>query len=111
MLQAVSGQKRDAALGDGPDHDRCRWITVRRRDGMLGRIGEERIETGPAENADLRARGHYDACDPAPPPESFFDGALDSFFSAGFDSDFSDEPPSLSLDDGLRAFRERLSVE
>ena len=52
--------------------------------------------------------------EPEPDPDSFFAAGLDSFFSAGFFSDFSelDEPSDPpSFDDGLNAFRERLSVE
>ena len=58
VLEAVARQERHATVCDGPDHDRCRRVTEGCRDGVLGRVGEEGVEAGPAEDPDLRARGH-----------------------------------------------------
>jgi len=56
MVAPVPGNERHPAAADLSDHDRVAGPAVRRLDVDLGRLVEECVEPGPADDADLGAR-------------------------------------------------------
>jgi hypothetical protein len=52
----VAGQERDASTGGVTDRDRCRRVAERRVEIDLGRVGDEIVETGAADDPDLSAQ-------------------------------------------------------
>ena len=57
VVRAVPRHEGDPPTGHLADRDRRRRVAVRRLDHVLGRVGEERVEAGAADDGDVGLRG------------------------------------------------------